>query len=276
MGAQKVARPRQHGTRAALLAAASAIICLLIQTAGVRSQSGDDYDYFVLAVQYGPTFCESTNCSIEPVDQFTIHGLWASDYQGDHPEFCDNSDDFSTRNLESSTLDQMNCEWESLTSSNEGFWSYEWAKHGTCSKSELPTQEAYFSKALELADEYDVNVALSDIMSNEMTTASLSDIEDALEESFKVKAAPRCDSGNLKEVHICIDKNTFEAIDCPDSKFNSCPSTVTLPQGESVDAQCSKYFPDGSSSPNGGCRRPGSWSGLALPVVGAIGGILMV
>ena len=42
---------------------------------------------------------------------------------------------------------------------NEGFWSSEWAKHGTCSLAVLPMQQQYFSTALQLADKYDLDVS---------------------------------------------------------------------------------------------------------------------
>lgn len=77
---------------------------------------------------------------------------------GGYPQYCDSGDSFSTKNLDSSTLNSMDCEWISLTGSNSGFWSHEWSKHGTCSLTVLPTQEDYFSKALLLNSEYDVNV----------------------------------------------------------------------------------------------------------------------
>lgn len=45
------------------------------------------------------------------------------------------------------------------TGSNEGFWGSEWAKHGTCALSLFPSQQQYFSTALQLADKYDLDVS---------------------------------------------------------------------------------------------------------------------
>ena len=48
--------------------------------------------------------------------------------------------------------------------SNEdvAFWSHEWVKHGTCAAQlpELDSEHAYFSKALELAEKYDMKKLL--------------------------------------------------------------------------------------------------------------------
>jgi len=89
---------------------------------------------------------------------FTIHGLWPNYDSGGYPSYCDDGDVFDADNLEKNTLNAMNCEWLSLTQPNDGFWDHEWNKHGTCSLSVLPSQEDYFSKALELNGQFDVNV----------------------------------------------------------------------------------------------------------------------
>jgi ribonuclease T2 len=115
-------------------------------------------DFFILVRQFGPTFCDDQNCSVEPFSAVTLHGLWPNYDDGSYPSYCDDSNKFSTKNLEKSTLNAMDCEWLSLTNSNQGFWSHEWSKHGTCALDLLPTQEDYFQKALELNGIYDVNV----------------------------------------------------------------------------------------------------------------------
>ena len=91
----------------------------------------------------------------------TIHGLWPSGmtYDDKSPSYCTN-EKFSTSKLTSTTLKRMDCAWISSTGSNEGFWSYEWSKHGTCA--DFPTQEAYFQAALDANGKYDLNVAFQE------------------------------------------------------------------------------------------------------------------
>jgi len=214
----------------------------------------DDFDFFLFVRQFGPAFCESrsSSCSVEPFNQFTLHGLWPNYYNG-YPQYCDSKDEFSTKNLESDTLNQMDCEWQSLTGTNAGFWDHEWSKHGTCSLSVLPTQEEYFAKALELNSQYDLNVAMEEngIDLSSGGDVRTQDIEQALEESFGVSGvALRCSSNALVEVQMCIDKTTFEAFSCPSSIGSSCSSYADIlssPTGD-VPAQCAAYFPDAQQS----------------------------
>ena len=53
----------------------------------------------------------------------------------------------------------MQCEWVSYTGTNAGFWSYEWGKHGTCALILFPTQEDYFSAAINLNNKYEATVS---------------------------------------------------------------------------------------------------------------------
>ncbi|KAI8105806.1 hypothetical protein M9434_000386 [Picochlorum sp. BPE23] len=214
----------------------------------------DDFDFFLFVRQFGPSYCEyrSNSCSVDPFNQFTIHGLWPNYYNG-WPQYCDSSDRFSTRNLESDTLKQMDCEWISLTGSDEGFWNHEWSKHGTCSLSVLPTQEDYFAKALELNSQYDLNVALEengiDLSSGDDVRTE--DVEEAIQEAFGVSGAVfKCSRNALVEIQMCIDKTTFEAFSCPSSLSTTCSSYVDIPSSSSGDvpAQCAAYFPDGQKT----------------------------
>lgn len=216
----------------------------------VAAAADNDFDFFLLVRQFGPSFCESgsNSCSVDPFNQFTIHGLWPNYYNG-WPQYCDSSDRFSTRNLESDTLKQMDCEWISLTGSDEGFWNHEWSKHGTCSLSVLPTQEDYFAKALELNSQYDLNVALgeSGIDLSSGDDVRTEDIEQAIQEAFGVSGAVlKCSRDALVEIQMCIDKTTFEAFSCPSSLSTTCSSYVDIPSSSTGDvpAQCAAYFPD--------------------------------
>jgi len=78
---------------------------------------------------------------------WTLHGLW--------PQWQENcgSPAFDP-NAVSSISSEMNAEWMSCPGhgdTNEQFWSHEWKTHGACSgMSELN----FFSKALQLRDQY--------------------------------------------------------------------------------------------------------------------------
>lgn len=91
--------------------------------------------------------------------EFTIHGLWPNYASGGYPQNCVPSNKFSTNNIDPTLLSQMQCEWVSYTGTNAGFWSYEWSKHGTCALSLFPTQEDYFSAAINLNNKYEATVS---------------------------------------------------------------------------------------------------------------------
>lgn len=220
----------------------------LVVGASVAS-AASDFDFFLLVRQYSPTLCSSTSCSKDTVSEFTIHGLWPNYYNG-YPSYCTDGS-FSTKSLEGSTLDQMNCEWPSYTGGNSGFWSHEWEKHGTCSLDVLPTEEDYFSKALQVNDMYDVNVALTkagiDIVDGNEVEASA--IQAALNDAYGVNGVLKCQSGALSEVWLCLDKETYEPFQCPSSLSSTCSSYIEFPTAEStVSSTCSKYFPSSSTS----------------------------
>lgn len=79
----------------------------------------------------------------------SIHGLWPN---GDGCNYC-TSEKFDESSLSSDTLAGMNKYWKSCegSSSNTGFWSHEWSRHGTCSGM---GQESYFATALQLFNIY--------------------------------------------------------------------------------------------------------------------------
>jgi ribonuclease T2 len=47
-----------------------------------------------------------------------------------------------------------------VAGSNNGFWSYEWSKHGTCALALFPDENAYFGAGLALNQQYSINVSL--------------------------------------------------------------------------------------------------------------------
>lgn len=58
----------------------------------------------------------------------------------------------------------MEIKWRDLhnRSKPEVFWKYEWKKHGTCAKEILSSQHEYFSKGLELFDNYNMKTILNE------------------------------------------------------------------------------------------------------------------
>lgn len=184
--------------------------------------------------------------------------------------------------LEKKTLDQMNCEWDSYTKdtnpdSNENFWGHEWEKHGTCSLSVLPTEEDYFSKALELNDDYDIDVALQQA-GIDMTGSVVERgaIQKALSDAFGVEGVVKCSGDSIKEIWMCFDKESYQPIACPSSIKNSCSGSVDFPKADaSVEPTCEQYFPSSSSSTTSS-KSPGVSNGGVALLSTMIRGLLAV
>lgn len=222
-------------------------VCVWSNQALVRGQS-DAYDMYLLTRQWGPTFCdrESNDCvKSKEWSQFSIHGLWPSNTKtGSSPSFCDDSDKFSVSNLEQQTVDRLNCAWPSLTGSNEGFWSYEYSKHGTCAS--MDSQEEYFDTTLNLNDKYDVNVALQSAGIDTSATGvmpTVEEVQDAMESAYNVPVIMKCDDDNVYEIWMCFDKTSLKPFECPpDEYYSTCgkrEDSVSFPQGTSeVPASC--------------------------------------
>ncbi|KAF8808085.1 RNase Irp1 [Phlegmacium glaucopus] len=86
-----------------------------------------------------------TNPSTGPTDSWTIHGLWPDSCDTTFSENCDPSRDYTgistllTNNGASDTLDFMNQFWVDINGKNEQFWEHEWATHGTCMSTLVPS-----------------------------------------------------------------------------------------------------------------------------------------
>jgi ribonuclease I len=208
---------------------------------------------------------------------FTVHGLWPNNYDGQNPEYCDDSALFSTRNVDSQTLNEMYCEWPDYDSSTpEGFWGYEWSKHGTCSIEFFDTftdypnaQDAYFTTAIDLNNAYDPNIILNS-MNGPTTGIDLYEFKDAFEEVWGVSPWISCDDRtDIFEMYICIDKD-LSLMDCPSNvrPGSSCQSTsLSLPAGVAVSSECLQYMSAFPTSDDSGSLFPNTTSAAAASLV---------
>jgi ribonuclease T2 len=199
--------------RVGRVAFAAVALSLIVGAAGPdpRQNEPGQFDFYVLALSWSPSFCEASGergtppqqqCGARPYS-FVVHGLWPQ-YERGSPEFCQQPAPRLNRNIVSSMLDLMPAPRLIFN---------EWDKHGTCSGLS-PT--AYFEtvrKARAVVKIPDAYIEPSD---------ALTVTPDQVEEAF-VNANPgltrdaitvTCDSRRLGEVRICIGK---------DLHFRSCP-----------------------------------------------------
>lgn len=178
-----------------------------------RQNAPGEFDFYVLALSWSPSFCEAANergnsgrsqqiqCGGRPYS-FVVHGLWPQ-YERGFPNYCQRPAPRLERNVMQSMLDLMPA---------PGLVYNEWDKHGTCSGLGA---RAYFETirkaraAVKIPEEY-----------LDLATAKLAVPED-IEQAF-IKINPGlshsaisvvCDSKRLNEVRICMSK---------DLQFRSC------------------------------------------------------
>jgi len=183
-----------------------------------RQNQPGQFDFYVLALSWSPSFCEASGergtlpqqqCGARPYS-FVVHGLWPQ-YENGFPEFCQQPAPRLNRNIVSSMLDLMPAARLIFN---------EWDRHGTCSGL---SPNAYFEtvrKARALVKIPEAYIALS---------APLTVTPDEVEEAF-VKANPgltpdaigvTCDSRRLSEVRICLGKD-FQFRACQGIDARAC------------------------------------------------------
>lgn len=216
-------------------------------------QKQREFDYFALALQWPGTFCQKTHhccsqngcCRSQPLNYFTIHGLWTDYNDGTWPACCSQTE-FSEEKI-SSLLPLLEKYWPTLscgtTSQCDGsrgtFWGHEWGKHGTCAYPVIQDEYTFFSKALELYSKYNI----TEILNNAGFSASnaekypLGEIVASIKKAVGATPLVVCKSGAVKELQICFDKD-FKPRDCvinsiaeddTSNSKNSCPKYVRLP-----------------------------------------------
>jgi ribonuclease T2 len=176
-----------------------------------RQHQPGQFDFYVLALSWSPTFCEATaergreareQCGARPYS-FVVHGLWPQ-YERGFPRSCQVPAPRLNREIMSSMLDLMPA---------PRLVYHEWDTHGTCSG--LAARD-YFDLVRKARTTVKIPEGYSSLQNP--LTVSPEEVEDAF-----VKANPglsrsgvavTCDSRRLSEVRICLSK---------DLRFRECP-----------------------------------------------------
>lgn len=126
----------------------------------------------------------------------------------------------------------MNRQWPNLNKneSNDQFWDKQWRMHGSCAESVAGVQNIreYFTKAITLANIYNIKEILNSSRiteGNRYTTASIQDaiVLKTTRLSKIIGSKSKCAKDWLFEIRICFNKQ-FEVINCP----NVTNSTLIL------------------------------------------------
>ncbi|MBO6507812.1 MAG: ribonuclease T [Roseibium sp.] len=185
-----------------------AIIPILL-TGQVRADQAGEFDFYVLALSWSPTYCKQQGqdanphqCEASRPFRFIVHGLWPQ-YERGYPASCPGVRQRIDRDIAVGMEDIM---------PSHGLVFHQWRKHGTCSGLE---PEEYFDLTRQAFEKITIPGAFATL--DKRGKAAPATVEKAfrlanpgLEESGM---SVTCERGELEEVRICLTK---------DLEFRSC------------------------------------------------------
>lgn len=160
------------------------------------------------------------------MDSFTIHGLWPQNYDGTYPTYCNRSEHYDP-NAVADLLPRLEVEWPSMSETDDGFWTHEWQKHGSCT--DMPEHD-YFKKGLELNENYDLMGPLysANIFPSDDVKYDFDAVLAAFKSGLGVSVEMTCYADDVSEVRMCLSKD-FEPIDCTQQKNRHSCRFIRLP-----------------------------------------------
>ncbi len=176
--------------------------------AGAEDRAGE-FDYYVLALSWSPTYCRSAGKRADPLQckatkphRFIVHGLWPQ-YERGWPDFCRTDMRRPSYHTISDILDIM---------PSRGLAAHQWRKHGTCTGL---TPDGYFDLTRRAYERVKIPAAFNTLNRPGKIAP------DGVEKAFRLAnpglkdaaMAVTCTKGFLKEVQICLDR---------DLNFRSC------------------------------------------------------
>ena len=105
----------------------SLLLCLMASAAFARGEKSGEFDYYVLALSWSPTFCaiegdRRGNPQCDTDAGWVLHGLWPQ-YERGWPSYCPTTERAPSRSMTNAMVDIMG--------SSGSAW-HQWNKHGTC------------------------------------------------------------------------------------------------------------------------------------------------
>src|SRR5215471_6547450 len=203
---------------------ALAALWLTVGIAGIavaqdrRQNHPGQFDFYLLALSWSPSFCEAAGERGTPPQQqcgarafpFVVHGLWPQ-YESGFPEFCQQPAPRLDRNAVASMLDLMPAPRLIFN---------EWEKHGTCSGLSPHAFLSTVRKAralVKIPDDY--------LAPAQEITAAPAEVADAFVKAnaglTRASVAVACDAKRLTEVRICIGKD-LKFHDCGEVEQHTC------------------------------------------------------
>jgi ribonuclease T2 len=192
-----------------------------------RSGRPGEFDLYILALSWSPTYCLTTGnergdrlqCGAARPHAFVLHGLWPQ-YERGWPEFCGGA---NAPRVPDGTISRI---LDIMPS--RGLVIHQWRKHGTCSGL---VPQAYFDTARRAFERIVIPEPFREARPGPATSP------DEVEAAF-VAANPglsrdmigvTCRDGLLEEVRVCLSR-TLQPRRCGETLSNACRSrTIRVP-----------------------------------------------
>lgn len=194
-----------------------AILFTLLAATSVfaRGEKAGDFDYYVLALSWSPTWCaiEGDARDAEQCDTdlgWSLHGLWPQ-YDRGWPSYCPTTERNPSRAMTAEMTDIMG---------SSGLAWHQWNKHGTCTGDSAAT---YYENSRWAYDQIKRPQVFRQLDRSVKIPASL--VEEAfLKENPDLKPdmlTVTCKDGRIQEVRICLSKG-FAPTFCTGSVARDC------------------------------------------------------
>ncbi|MEM8978013.1 MAG: ribonuclease T2 [Pseudomonadota bacterium] len=175
--------------------------CLTVSFAYGEGERAGDFDYYVLALSWEPSFCELEGYAkgreqCDRLDGWTLHGLWPQNTTG-WPSYCKTSERPPSR---SQTRGQT-----ALFGSSGSAW-HQWKKHGSCSGL---SASAFYDLSQKAMDRITAPPVFLKLDREVKLPASV--VEEAFLQANPALMADgvtvTCRSKRIQEVRICLTKD---------------------------------------------------------------------
>ncbi|MDV7271519.1 ribonuclease T2 [Thioclava sp. A2] len=193
---------------------AAIIAVLLPLTAQADGEKAGDFDYYVLALSWSPTWCalegearNSPQCDPAKDYGFVLHGLWPQ-YEDGWPSFCLTTARDPSRSETAAMEDIMGA---------PGTAWYQWKKHGRCSGLSPSDFFATARTAFERIKRPSVFARMQKDyrLPASVVEAAFLEVNPSLSRNM---ITVTCDQRRIQEVRICLTKDLTPRDCAPDTR----------------------------------------------------------
>lgn len=204
--------------RKAIVTAALASTMLASSAAWADGEAAGDFDYYVLALSWSPTWCalegrdrNSPQCDDAENHGWVLHGLWPQ-YERGWPSYC--------RTTERDPSRSMSAQMADIMGTSGAAW-YQWKKHGRCS-------------GLSAGDFYDLSrLAYEQVTRPEVFRKLDKDVKlpaSLIEQAFMQdnpdldasEITVTCKDYRIQEVRICLSRDDLSPRKCGADVIRDC------------------------------------------------------